>query len=241
MDKNILIIEDEEVSKRALVDVAQKCAPTSVIYWANNSAMAYKYALENRIDLFLVDIVLEKNNPSDISGIKFAEEIRNIEKYKFTPIIFVTALEDYAMSAFHRLHCYGYIEKPFDFKQVCSIIKDALEYPLQTEKKRQYFYYRKNGILYSIDKDTIFYLEMINRKLIAHTDKENIEIPYHNCEQIIKELGEEDFLRCNRSTIVNRMYIENIDEANCYVKLRSGDILEIGRVLKKKFLKELKR
>ena len=81
----------------ALVELIRECDSTSVIYCAKDSAMAYKYAIENRIDLFLVDIMLDNAVQNDVSGIVFADKMRQIERYKFVPIIFVTALEDQAM------------------------------------------------------------------------------------------------------------------------------------------------
>lgn len=240
MQKKVLIIEDNKASMDALVELTKECNSTSVIYCADTSAMAYKYAMENSIDLFLIDIMLDKNIKGDVSGIVFADKMRNLPEYKFTPIIFVTALEDQAMSAFHNLHCYGYIEKPFDLDKVRTTIADALQFPAGQERKNRYIYYRKDGILFSLDTEKIMYIEVVGRKLSVCMIDENVEISYRTCSSMMSELDSEDFLQSSRSTIVNRKYIEYVDEANCYIGMKDGKILEIGKTRKKKFLKELK-
>lgn len=223
----------------ALVEVVKRCDSTSAVYCAEDSAMAYKYAMEERIDLFLVDIVLDNDVPNDVSGIIFADQIRKVDRYRFVPLIFVTSLEDYQLSAFHNLHCYGYIEKPFDFKKVKEIIGEALTYPIKDMRNNRYIYYRIDGILYSVDTAKIIYMETVRRSLVIHLTDQEMKIPYKTCNSVFKELNADTFLQCNRNAIVNREYISYADESNRYVKLKGEKIVEIGRVWKKKFFKEL--
>ncbi len=239
MKKNILIVEDNKTCMDALVEIVKECDSTSAIYCAENSAMAYKYAMEERIDLFLVDIMLDNAVQNDVSGIVFADKIRNIERYQFVPLIFLTSLEDYRMCAFQNLHCYSYIEKPFDFKKVKEIIGDALKYPVKDDRNNRYVYYRKDGILYSVDTEQIIYIETIRRTLYLHLRDEEIKIPYKTCSNMMHELNTEEFLQCSRNTIVNRSFIEYVDETNRYIRMKNGKLLELGRGLKKNFLKEL--
>ncbi len=223
----------------ALAGLTRECDPTSVIYCARNSSMAYKYAMENRIDLFLVDIILDSDVKNDVSGIVFADKMRQQERYKFVPIIFITALVDQAMVAFHKLHCYSYIEKPFDFDNVRKTIGEALQYPIRDEREDKYVYYRKDGILYSIETDKIIYMESTLRVLHVYLVDEKIEIPYMSCNSMMQKLNEEEFLRYGRGGILNRKYIDYIDETNRYIRMKNGLMLEMGIVLKKKFIKEL--
>lgn len=239
MMKNVLIVEDNKECMGALVEMVKECDSTSVIYCADNSPMAYKYAMEERIDLFLVDIMLDDSVKNDVSGIVFANTIRGIERYQFVPLIFVTSLEDYKMNAFQNLHCYGYVEKPFDFEKVKAVIGDALKYPVKDERSNRYIYYRKDGILYSVDSEQIMYIEATRRALFLYLKDEEIRIPYKTFSSILHQLNTYDFLQCNRNTIVNRKFINYIDETNKYVKMKDGKMLEIGRTIKKKFLQEL--
>lgn len=240
MKKNVLIVEDNRASMDALVELTRECDSTSVIYCATNSAEAYKYAMENRIDLFLIDIMLDNKVQNDVSGIFFADKMRQQERYKFVPMIFVTALVDQAMVAFHKLHCYGYIEKPFDFDVVRKTIREALQYPNKDERKDQYFYYRKDGILYSVEMQRIIYAETHRRVLSMHLLDETIEIPYMTCNSLLEKLNGQDFLQYSRNGILNRNYIDYVDHTNRYIRMKNGDTLELGSVMKKRFMQELK-
>lgn len=239
MKKHVLIIEDNRASMDALVELTRECDSTSVIYCATNSAMAYKYAMENRIDLFLIDIMLDNRVQNDVSGIIFADKMRQQERYKFVPIIFVTALEDQAMSAFHKLHCYSYIEKPFDFDIVRKTIQEALQYPTKDERKDKNFYYRKDGILYSVEMDRIIYAETYRRVLKMRLLDEILEIPYMTCSSLLEKLNSQNFLQYSRNGVLNRKYIDYIDYTNRYIRMKNGDTLELGSVMKKKFMQEL--
>lgn len=92
------------------------------LYPTSRTEDAYQTALEKNIDVFLVDIVLKPEKLDDMSGMIFAESIRQVEKYRFTPIIFLTALCDPEMHAYKEIHCYGYLSKPYN-KEVKNIRK----------------------------------------------------------------------------------------------------------------------
>ncbi len=241
MKRNVLILEDHIDSGKALAKVVKECDPASVIFYTKSSAEAYKYAMEERIDLFLVDIMLEPTILNDISGLIFADKIRSMERYRFVPLIFVTSLGDYQMSAFQNLHCYSYIEKPFDFQKVREVVQEALTFPVKDERRNRYLYYRKEGLLYTLDTEWIIYIKAVGRNLVLYTEGGEVEICYKSCSSILRELNEENFLQCSRKIIVNRKYILCVDETNRYVMLQNGNSVEIGRAFKKGFLQDLKR
>ena len=74
-----------------LKSIVETCAHVEILT-ADNAASAYKIALDLTIDLFLVDIVLEPDIMRDSSGLKFVADMRQISKYGFTPVIFITSL-----------------------------------------------------------------------------------------------------------------------------------------------------
>lgn len=144
--KKILIIEDEFENALFIKKVIEEISGDLSVFIADNVDKAYSAAIQNNIDVFVVDIVLDIATPNDASGIKFARDMRNLQQYKFTPIIFLTSLHDPEIYAYRELHCYGYVEKPFDPKEVKKLVTDALEYeaPVQEEKviflrKRAFF------------------------------------------------------------------------------------------------------
>ncbi|MBO5031464.1 response regulator [bacterium] len=239
MRKNILIIEDEEHSRNALVKVALTCAEDCNVLDTDNVAEAYQYALEQDIDLFLIDIILDKNKVHDVSGMIFAERIRQVDRYKYTPIIFITSLVDQGLNALHNIHCYNYIEKPFDIKKVKENIIDALGAPNGADREIAFFTFHKDGILFHIPIEKIMYYETHGRKSYVHLEEEIIEIPYKSCKAIQCELPRKYFLKCNGYTIVNKNYLNMSDKANRYITLVNGEVLEVSRVMKKSFFEDL--
>lgn len=239
MKRNVLIIEDNKICMDALVEITKKCDSVGAIFCAENKEKAYAYAMEEMIDLFLVDIILDSSEQQDVSGMRFVEKIRQTDKYAFTPVIFITNLIDEEMNAFHNLHCYGYIEKPFDPDKLQKLIGSALNFPIQNNKDNSFFYYRKEGIIYSIEVDRIICAETSYRKLIIYTVEDKIEILYKTCNSLYKELPREYFMQCSRNAIVNRKYIESIDKTNRYIRMKNGKSLEIGRIIGKNFFEEL--
>ena len=81
LKKNILVVEDNEYYMNLLCNVLKQITDVN-FYKAVNSAEAYKYAMEITIDVFIVDLILDTSVLGDVSGIKFIERIRTIDKYK---------------------------------------------------------------------------------------------------------------------------------------------------------------
>ena len=120
--KNILVIEDSEQYMDMICSKLSNITDINV-YKAKDSAQAYKYALEENISVFIVDIILDTNALGDVSGIKFVERIRTIPEYKFTPIIITSSLEDPKLHSYSYLHCYRYFEKSYDINELMDTVK----------------------------------------------------------------------------------------------------------------------
>lgn len=236
MKRNVLIIEDNRACTEALAEITRKCDAAGAVFCVDNSADAYKCAMEEEIDLFLVDIILDGENAHDVSGILVVDKLRKIPRYEFTPVIFITSLVDEALHAFHELHCFDYIEKPFDMERVEKIISAALKAPLSDDRDREVFYYRKNGVLYALNTDRIIYLEACFRNVNIYTLDETVELSYISLKQLMEELPRKHFIQCSRNVVVNRSFIEYVDKVNRFVKLRNGKLVKIGGKMKKEFL-----
>lgn len=239
MPQKILIIEDNKTHMAALCKIIEKLSRDILIYSAYDTGQAFRIALEQHIHLFLIDIVLNSKKPGDVSGLNFAREIREISKYKFTPLIFVTSLEDPKLYSYSQLHCYGYIEKPFSVAEVRDTILSALEFPVKDDDNK-YVYFRKDGIVYSLCVRDVIYIESSRRRITIHCINDKLEIPYKTSEEILQDLDSEAFIQCSRYNIVNKKYIEQIDYTNRFIKLKYIDYpIEIGVIMKKAFRKRV--
>lgn len=237
---SVLILEDNHQTLKILEKVVLSVDSKEEVYLADSAAQAYKIAMETSVDVFLIDIILDKNKKGDTSGIKYAEKIRGVERYLFTPLIFITSLEDPELYAYRNLHSFGYIEKPFDSKVVADLIRQALHYRTQKEDDATMFF-RKDGILYPVKCSNVCYMELINKVIhINMVTGDELKIPYKSFREILSEANYSKFIQCSRNCIVNMAYIENIDKTNRFISLRhSKKKMEIGLTFAKRVFKEL--
>lgn len=239
MRRNVLILEDKKEHMEALCKIVSDLAQDTKIHRASDVQTAYQTVMENHIHLFLLDIVLCPEKPGDVMGLKFAQEIRKIKKYQFTPIIFITSLEDPQLYSYSHLHCYGYIEKPFCIEKVQKTVIKALEFPVEDDVDR-FAYFRKNGIVYAKHINDIVYIENVRRKVVIHCKNDTLEIPYKTSDEILQEIDSKSFIQCSRYAIINKRYIEEIDYVNRYVKLKYiSEPVEIGAIMKSRLKEKL--
>lgn len=239
MRKTVLIIEDDVNQLKMLKQLVLSVNGDAVIYTVNEEAKAYKIFMENTIDVFLVDIILDTKTPGDTAGVRLVKKIREIRKYMFTPVIFISSLEDPIMYCFKDLNCIDYIEKPFDPKRVKNILERA--FCFSTVRNQEIFLsFRKDGILYPVELSRIVYMESISHVMHIHLrDGAVLEIPYKTCKQILEETDTEDLVQCNRNTLVNRKFVESLDLGNRYITFKDGlGEVEIGITFKKKVVRE---
>ncbi|MDD6658161.1 MAG: response regulator, partial [Lachnospiraceae bacterium] len=195
--KTVLIVEDNVRSMEMLVKIVEEIRTDVVVKTAFKLEDAIILTAKNDIDLFMVDIILDTSNPGDVSGIKFVEHIRTFPKYKYTPIIFITSLEDPELHAYSDFHCYYYVEKPYDVKKVSKVISEALEIP-KASKEIPNVFFRKEGILYKKKISEIIYIENSRTGQTVYCTNGNLKLPYKPMKLILDELGKEWFVQCNR-------------------------------------------
>ncbi len=235
MQRNILIVEDNEIHTNALQAIINDLHKDVKVYCANTVEKGYEIALKYQIHLFLIDIILDTHIPGDVSGMDYAEKIRRIEEYKFTPIVFITSLEDSKFYSYNQINCLDYIEKPFSVARVSGTILHALEFPV-VEDDDKHVYFRKDGVLYSIYARDIIYIFNSRRKIKIFCVNDNLEIPYKTNKEILEKLNSKSFVECSRRCIVNKKYIKQIDYTNRYIRLENIDEpIEIGATMKKMF------
>ena len=104
MKKALILVHDEELGKKIeklIVNGKQRVS----VFCTMDTNEAYAIILAYDIELVIVDVVLQKGNPEDISGIHFVTNIRKIKNYEFVPVIMISPLTDHKMYAYSQLHC----------------------------------------------------------------------------------------------------------------------------------------
>lgn len=240
MSKTCLIVEDNEVQRESMRKLVAETSPAVKIFTVDNLQEAYKILLENIIDVFIVDIVLDRRKKGDISGVRMVNVLRQIPRYMFTPVIFVTSLEDPQMFAYSNLHCFSYLEKPYNKEEAKAIITTALEYSTP-KMEMEVLCLRREGIIYPFKVEDIVYIESTNRNVTIHKSDGTVEkMPYMTCKNILQEVNNSALVQCGRGVLVNLNYIKFLDKTNGFIALKaSKETLDIGRSYLKDVLNKL--
>ena len=236
--KNILIVEDNPIHADALEVILSDIDKVRV-FKAYNMAEAC-YMLSLRVyQLVIVDLVLDTGVAYDLSGIKFIEMLRDSKRYEFAPIIVITSLEDPKLVAYKELHCYDYIEKPYDSSEVIKVVKKVIDFPAPKDDKR-ICYFKKGGVMYSVVCSEITYVQVSRKEVCIYTTRDELKLPYRSVDSILEELGHENFVRCSRGVIVSRDYIQYVDFNNRYLKIIGVDEpVEISSTMKRQLREAL--
>jgi len=147
----ILIVEDEWLIAKGLSAIIHSIDKEIEVKITGYAKEALKHAKEDYYDVFLLDIQL-----IDYSGFTLANQIREMNQYKLTPMIFITAIPTRELLAFKEVHCYDYIVKPFKEEEIRTALETIICYGIQ----------KQSGLkdIFKLDKrDTIILLS--KRKL----------------------------------------------------------------------------
>lgn len=230
----ILLLEDNISCRRHLIEIASKINPTLEFFETSRASEAYNYSISNNISVFLLDIQVE-----DYSGIELAKRLRQIKKYQFTPIIFITAMPTKEMEAFRKIHCYDYILKPYSEEDVKNVLQkilvDFLDETYKNEVKKLALKFKDFTQL--IDMKDIIYVEYLNRRIVIITKEDKIEYMRMPMKKFKPLLDEAYFMQVHQSIIINLNYVETIefDSKKIYLNSVKHEV-PIGR----SFLKEVR-
>lgn len=208
---HILIVEDNEISRKNLVEVLRENFNDIRIYQAGTGEEANQILRNVHIDMFFLDIELP-----DTNGMKIAETIRSMKEYELAYIIFITTHLSFLPRAVQEYHCYDFIEKPFSRDKVINATDKLLRGISRAKvqaKKEPYIAIQLKGIIHKVFLKNIFYVESSKRKLNLHTDQGNIVVPnmtFKKALELIENTRVDYFIRTHRSYVVNMNHVRQI-------------------------------
>jgi adenylate cyclase len=129
--KTVLVVDDTTVPRVLVADMLRQAGMEVVE--ADTGEGALKLARATRIDAFLLDVRLPDKN-----GIEVCRELRAMERYRATPIIFVSAVDQREVLQWAlESGCDDFIQKPIHAmvlrKRLANLLQKA-EYLAQVEK-----------------------------------------------------------------------------------------------------------
>jgi len=226
----IFVCEDEEISLGINKLVLEKFLDKKNI----NAEITYRYNYKEdeeeilkNTELAILDIDLEGSN---INGIELAK--RMLELNPNTVFIFITSHKEFAYEA-TRIHLSGFLDKPlnqYDFK-------DALNRAIIQVNGHRIV--NSNNYVATFQDGKIMLKERSIISIVKVTKSHEVEVltterkirVYDSIRYVEKRLSH-NFVKLNRSVIVNLSYIFNIE--NNVVVMRGGTLYEISTRNQKK-------
>ncbi|MDA3930814.1 MAG: LytTR family DNA-binding domain-containing protein [Prolixibacteraceae bacterium] len=222
-----LIVDDDSTARNILTKFLDVGEAVNIVASVNNAASALVAVEQFQPDVIFLDI----NMPQE-DGLKFAKRIR--KKNIDVQIVFTTAYRNYAASAFD-LKPIDFLVKPFGINDVFDVLTKIEDFFNQREidkGKQQIWgavipeklkFKTVNGYSFINPKD-ILYVKVfgaLTELVFVNGEKERINSILTDLNEDLKNFN---FLRINRSVIINLNYIERIEKKNKTCILKSNDI-----------------
>lgn len=217
----ILIVEDNEVTRKNLCTMLRNHLPMCTVFEAHTGKQAIETFKQHTIDIFFLDIELP-----DMTGIHIAEVIRSMGCYEFTYIIFTTTHIQYLPTALQKYHCYDFIEKPYKVQKIINTI-NQLAKTIHIDNKldeKKFITIESGTIVYKLFVDHIIFAEIQGRNILVHMTTGQQRLTNKSLRFLknkLKELDSENFIQSHKSYLVNIKYIKKLEKQTRF----SGEII----------------
>ncbi len=243
-----IIIDDEPLARKRIRNLLKNEADIDVIAEARNGIEAVSVIENKNPDLIFLDIQMPE---LDGFGV-----LNNIDLSDNTPqIIFVTAFDHYAISAF-EVCAVDYLLKPFDrerfFKALnrarnqirlvnnensnSNKVNELLQKITYDNNYTARLMVKSNGCITFLKTDEIQWIEAAGNYVSLHTGKEEF-LMRETMNNMEEKLDPNIFIRSHRTTIVNIEYIDKIQPgpgSEQLIKMKNGQLLTISRKYREK-------
>jgi len=208
---NVLVVEDDEKLHQFYIDVLSGINKNINVLTAQTGEEALKILEENKINGIFIDLQLPR-----MHGFTLANKIRSIERYYYLPIVFATGSDFDTPETYKKHRNIDYVLKPFSrdaFAETALRLFIEMEvYKTVSHKveERELYFHHDNGVARIKYSDILYASTTKKRKIKLVTfEQEYIKsnITFNN---FITYIGDEMFVKCNKSYAVNILNIKEI-------------------------------
>lgn len=211
---NCIIVDDEPLAREAIELLVESDARLKLLGTFNNALSASKFMEDNLVDLVFLDIQMP-----GITGIEFARTIP-----RRTLVIFTTAYTEYALDSY-EVDAIDYLVKPVEPERFQKAVDKAMIYHallLQEEKENietidsEYFFVKSDRRYFKVNYKDVLFIEGLKDYVIIQLSDQRI-ITRMNLKTIYELLPKKEFLRVNKSYIVNTNHIDSFDNNDIFI------------------------
>ena len=228
MGLNIAICDDEKVIREQIKEMAEKEMPCvcAGLYETGDELLASR----KQFDIVFLDIQMEGTD-----GIETAKRLR--QRDEDTILIFITGIREYVFEAFD-VAAFHYLLKPIEVDKFREVFRRAgRELEKRKSKRRETVLIKTRNRSFSLEKDSILYIESRGKKVEIHTTGETIEA-YASMNEMEGQLGG-GFFRCHRGYLVNMAYVAEYDSGS--ITLNNGEYVYLAKEKYGEFVKAYMR
>lgn len=235
MDKlsiKYIVIEDEPLARRGLVKLLKGYDFLECLGMYGNTEDARMVMEEQPLDLIFLDI----NLPEE-SGWDFAQFIP-----AHIQIIFTTAYPNYALESY-ELNALDYLLKPIAEDRLKKALDKAVNHFQQKVPEKgavsptDHIFVKADRKLFRLELNEIQYIEAMKDYVMIHTKDKKLMVAM-NIKTIFNQLPNTDFVRINKSFVVNLNKVESVD--NHWVTI-AGFEMPLGASFKDDLLERIKK
>ncbi len=234
-----LIITSDSSMLSKLEEVLGECGFHVEIVRAYSVEEAVVITCSRTVDCFIVVEQRVKNGL--LSGIKFIDSIRKTDIYRFTPIIYISAIPDPFGKVSNTYQLFAYLDRGFDPALSRDIFHTAASH--RTRKENLRLGVCVEGVTHLVRTDEIEYISSQGHSfIIGCTNHKRLHAKgFDNLDCLMNHLDSSDFVRCSKSSLCNLKHVEWMDNSNMFIGLGSGERLKVGRIYKKQLVERLIR
>ena len=228
MGLNIAICDDEEIIREQIKELTEKekSGLCMELYETGDALLASR----KQFDIVFLDIQMEGTN-----GIETAKRLR--QRDEDTILIFITGIREYVFEAFD-VAAFHYLLKPIEEEKFREVFRRAgRELEKRKSKRRETVFIKTRNRSFSLEKDSILYIESRGKKVEIHTTGETIEA-YASMNEMEGQLGG-GFFRCHRGYLVNMAYVAEYDSGS--ITLNNGEYVYLAKEKYGEFVKAYMR
>lgn len=228
---NVAVVEDDDLEFKAIFEqikkfVSEENDVIDINITRFTSASLLLVGYKPVYDIIFMDIGLP-----GLNGFEASKQLREFDNEVI--LIFVTSMARFAVSGY-EVGAFDFIVKPVQYANIRLKLIRALN-RLKTKKDYAVIKIKTKGGVYSVNVNSIKYVEVMNRNLVYHTQEGDIETigVLKNAEG---ELPCDMFARCNNCYLVNLKYVKSVKDFTVIVDDKE---LSVSRSRKKEFLQML--
>jgi len=210
---NCIIIDDEPLARGAMERLIQQTAALTLMATFKDTEEVIKYMENNPVDLIFLDIEMPGTN-----GIDFARIIP-----RKTLVVFTTAYPGYALDSY-EVDAIDYLVKPIELVRFQKAIEKANTYHsllINKEKgtvdriEKEYIFIKSERKFHRINFRDILFIEGLKDYVIIQTQEKKLITRMYL--KLIQQQLPENFMRINKSFIVNTDKIDSFDSNDIYI------------------------